>query len=111
MRTLRSFLCASALATLTGACGGAPVDTSIPVDDARLLNSELSATYVRARNLLEQSSETARQLGLIPADVPVDELDADLLRHVLEACFTQTVGYARTADMETVPRGAASERG
>lgn len=108
MRSIRplAFVC-----FVLAACGGAPVDTSIPVDDARLVNSELSAAYVRARDHLEGATETSRRLAIIPPEIPADDLDVDQLRHVLEACYTQTVAYTADADMENVPRRAEAEAG
>lgn len=102
---------AGALALFALACGGAPVDTTIPVSEARLLNSELAAAYVRTRDLLESTTETARVLGTVPPEVPADELDADMLRHVLEACYTQTVAYVPGADLEALPRRAEALAG
>ncbi len=110
MRPIRLLVATLSVAALA-ACGSAPVDTTIPVDDARLVNSELSAAYVRARNHLEDATDTSRRLSMIPPEIPVDELDVDQLRHVLEACYTQTIAYTSDADMENVPRAATAERG
>jgi DNA repair exonuclease SbcCD ATPase subunit len=110
-----SHLLSSALAAAASlallACGGAPVDTSIPIDDARLVNGELSGAYVRARDLLEESAETARRLATIPAEVNADDLDVDQLRHVLEACYTQTVTYVSGVNMDELPRRAEAQLG
>ena len=104
-------LVAGLVASFAVACGGAPVDTSIPVDEARLLNSEIAAAYVRAQDLLETSTDTSRILGMIPPEVPAEELDAEMLRHVLEACYTQTIAYVPGVDLDILPRRAEAVAG
>lgn len=93
------------------ACGGKQVDTTIPIDAARVLNSEISSAYVRTRTLLEQTTERVRSLDQMPPEIDAAAIDTDLLRHVLEACFTQTVAFAPDADTDDTPRGATAELG
>lgn len=102
---------ALALALVLAACGGKAVDTTIPLDEARLLNSELSATYVRTATLLEQTSAKVDAIGVFPDGVPAASVDTDLLRHVLEACFTENVRMTRDADLDAVPRGSTTSVG
>ncbi len=99
------------LAAATAACGGKQLDMTIPVEDARALNSEVSARYVRTRTLLEDATHDARTIGLLPDELPADDLDVDLLRHVMEACFSQGVSHVRDVDLEQVPRAARAELG
>lgn len=93
------------------ACGGKSVDTTIPIDDARLLNSEISATYVRTATLLEETSFTVDEIALFPQDVNPANIDTDLLRHVLEACFTETIVTRSGVDIDEVPRAAETDVG
>lgn len=102
---------ASAVFLLGAACGGKQVETTIPIDAARVLNSEISSHYVRTRSLLEETTERVRTIDQIPADIDVASIDTDLLRHVLEACFTEGVSFAAGADQSETPRGATAEVG
>jgi DNA repair exonuclease SbcCD ATPase subunit len=102
---------AATILLLLTACGGAPVDTSIPIDEARLVNGELAGAYVRTRDLLEESAETSRRLATLPPEVNAADLDADQLRHVLEACYTQTIDYRHGVDMDALPRRAEAQLG
>lgn len=99
------------VACFLAACGGKQVDTSIPIDEARVLNSEISTTYVRTRSLLEETAERVRALDRMPDDIAPADIDTDLLRHVLEACFTETVFVARGVDQSVTPGAAAAELG
>lgn len=102
---------APAAIALVAACGGKQVDTTIPLDEARILNSEIGATYVRTATLLEQTSAQVDAIAVFPPEVRPADVDTDLLRHVLEACFTETVRMLATANLEEVPRGATAEPG
>ncbi len=99
------------LAGFIAACGGKQVDTSIPIDEARVLNSEISTTYVRTRTLLEETTERVRALDRMPEEIDPADIDTDLLRHVLEACFTETVSIARGVDQGETPMEATAELG
>lgn len=98
-------------ALVFAACGGKQVDTTIPIDAARVLNSEISSHYVRTRSLLEETTERVRAIDRVPPEVDVASIDTDLLRHVLEACFTEPAEFAPDADMNQTPRGALAELG
>lgn len=110
MRTLRLLSFVGLMAGLA-ACGGKQLDTTIPIDDARLLNSELSATYVRTATLLEDTTHAVNAIGAFPDGVDPADVDTDLLRHVLEACFTETIRMAADANTDDLPRGAETELG
>ena len=109
--SLSTFWSTALIALFVVACGGKQVDTTIPIDAARILNSELSATYVRTRTLLEETTQRVRTVGEFPADIRADDIDADLMRHVLEACFTQNITMAPGVDIDELPRGAQAEVG
>jgi hypothetical protein len=95
----------------TAACGGKQVDTTIPLDEARVLNSEITSRFVRTQSLLEESSVTARTLSELPSDIAVTDFDADLVREVLAACFTSSVVMSRQGSADEVPRAAVAETG
>jgi hypothetical protein len=101
----------SFLLLMVVACGGKQIDTTIPIDSARVLNSEVSSSYVRTRTLLEETTDRVRSLDQLPAGIEAVAIDMDLLRHVLEACFTQTVVFARGADRSSTPGEATAELG
>ncbi len=111
MRTSRFWIPAVLFVSLAAACGGKSVDTSIPIDEARLLNSEISATYVRTATLLEETSFSVDEIGLFPEGVNAADVDTDLLRHVLEACFTAPIAMLPSAARDEVPRGAETSVG
>jgi hypothetical protein len=106
----RSLVAAAVLFT-AAACGGKQVDTTIPVDEARLLNSEISSTYVRTANLVQDTVGLVEGLARFPDGITPADVDVDLLRHVMEACFTEPVRTLATADLEAVPRAATAEPG
>lgn len=110
MTKIRIASIAACVAALV-ACGGKSVDTTIPLDDARLLNSEVSATYVRTINLLEETSAKVDGIGMFPPEVDPADVDTDLLRHVLEACFTEPVRMVADANTDQIPHGADAEVG
>lgn len=87
-------------------CGSRQVDTSIPVNDARNLNSDLSAAYVRTTDLLEGCAESAAQVGRLPSGVDGNDFDVAMVREVLLSCFTEPTSIAIGADMEELPRRA-----
>lgn len=93
------------------ACGGKQVDTTIPLDEARVLNSEITSTFVRAQSLLEESTVTTRTLSELPSGLTAADFDGDLVREVLAACFTASVVMAPGSDADEVPRGAEAETG
>lgn len=93
------------------ACGGAPTDTSMPVNQARALNSDTTATFVRTQALLESATELARSAGTLPEGLTADDFDVAMVRQVLEACFTETVTMASGQSREGVPDPAVAEFG
>lgn len=99
------------LSALLAACGGKSVDTTIPLDEARLLNSEISATYVRTVTLLEETAAAVDAIGVFPDGVDPSDVDTDLLRHALESCFTETIALVPGTALDEVPRGAETEAG
>lgn len=93
------------------ACGGKQVDTSIPLDEARVLNGEITSRFVRTQSLLEDSSVAARTLSELPQEIDAADFDADLVREVLTACFTSSIVMAEQRNADEVPRGAVAETG
>jgi len=93
------------------ACGGAPADTSMPVDQARALNSDTTATFVRTQSLLESATALARGAGTLPEGLTADDFDVAMVRQVLEACFTETVALAEGQSREGVPDPAVAAVG
>ncbi|MCB9519381.1 MAG: hypothetical protein H6699_00720 [Myxococcales bacterium] len=110
LRRLASLALATAALT-AAACGGKQVDLSIPVDEARLLNSDVSTSFVRTRDLLADTAQTVRGLGTFPDGIDAQDVDVDLIRHVLNACVTETPEMVAGADRDALPRGARAELG
>jgi len=96
---------------LVAACGSRHVDTSIPLNEARVLNNELSGSYVRTVELMEHSAAVAAELGRLPDGVGAADFDVAMFRQVLEACFTQSVDYLPGTNTDAVPRRATAELG
>jgi hypothetical protein len=94
------------------ACGGGRgMDTTIPLDEARVLNSEMTSTFVRAETLLQDSALLARSLGELPAGIRASDFDAAMVRQVLQACFTQTLALVPGGSPSEVPRAAVAAAG
>lgn len=110
LRRLASLALATAALT-AAACGGKQVDLSIPVDEARLLNSDVSTSFVRTRDLLADTAQTVRGLGTFPDGIDAQDVDVDLIEHVLNACVTETPEMVAGADRDALPRGARAELG
>jgi hypothetical protein len=79
------------LAAGAAACGGAAVDTSIPLDEVRQLNNSLALAYARANDLLIASSQASAEAGQLPGGVTADDFDVAMFREVVAACFTQSL--------------------
>ncbi len=111
MKSMRN-LCLAALGALAlAACGGGQTDTSMPLNEARNLNSDLTTSYVRATQLLEQATASTQDVGTLPTGVDGRDFDVAMFRQVLEACFTETVSLVPGANIEEVPRRAEAELG
>lgn len=93
------------------ACGGKQAETTIPLDEARVLNSEITSSFVRTQSLLEESSVIARTLSVLPSGLTASDFDGDMVREVLAACFTSSVVLERESGADEVPRGAVAEPG
>lgn len=96
---------------LVMACGGAPADTSIPLDEVRRLNNQLSTSYVRTTDLLAQASQASVTAGMIPPEYNPQDFDVAMVREVLAACFTQSVATVPGTQDTEVPRAAIAEPG
>jgi hypothetical protein len=94
-----------------GACGGKQVDTTIPLNEARTLNNDLSAAYVRVASLMESVSATALEIGALPAGVRATDFDVALVREVLLSCFTTPTGIAPGVALDVVPEHAEAVAG
>jgi len=92
-------------------CGSKQIDTTIPIDDARLLSSEISSMYVRTATLLEETTAAVRTLDQFAGDIDPASIDIALLRHVLEACFTDSAQMLDGWDPDEVPRRAEASLG
>lgn len=108
--TLR-FVALLACAFVWTACGSPQVDTSLPVDEARLLNSDVSTSWVRTQELLQDAAMTTELLAGLPDDVGPQDFDIAMVRHTLEACFTETVEWVPGEDLDRQPRRAVAEAG
>jgi len=110
---LKTILSASlvGLVALAAGCGGKQVDTSIPVDAARHLNTDLSTTYARTRNLLTDTATEVRNLGALPDGIRAADVDLDLLRHALQACLTEDTRVVPGTNLDDLPREARATLG
>lgn len=107
----RLLVCVGAIACGLVACGSPQVDTSLPVDEARLLNSDVSTSWVRTQELLQDVAMGTERLGTLPPEIGPEDFDIAMVRHTLESCFTETVEWVPGADLERQPRRATAEAG
>lgn len=96
---------------LIAACGGRQPDVAIPLDDARILSSELTASFVRTRDLMEHSANTSRQLRRLPDGLSATTFDVDLARQVMQACLTMPIALQPGHDPNELPRRAEAAVG
>ncbi|TVQ95246.1 MAG: hypothetical protein EA398_18245 [Deltaproteobacteria bacterium] len=99
------------VAFLQAGCGGKQPDLTIPLDEASLLNNELTVAFVTARELLEASTLDARNLGHLPDGLTPESFDIALTRHVLEACLTTPVAHLPGTDPQRLPEVATASPG
>lgn len=95
----------------TAACGGKQVDTSIPLNEARNLNSDLSAAFVRTSDLVAESASVVARLGTLPNGVRANDFDIALVREVLLSCFSEPTGIAPGTALDELPRKAEAVAG
>lgn len=104
-QTLARLVFASLL-MLLAACGGKQVDTSIPLNDARNLNSDLSAAYVRTSGILSDAATLVVSLPQLPTGVRAQDFDAALVREVWLSCFAEPTGVAPGVALDELPARA-----
>ena len=106
----RTLAAAGLLVSLLAACGSKP-DTTIPVDAIKALNSDLAATYVRAKDTLDAAAQQSAALAEAPEGHSTEEFDTELMRNVLQACFTARVELLPNANPDELPRRVAPAAG
>jgi len=103
----------SMLATLWASGCGAPLNTQVPLDEVRALNTDVSVIYTRTSKTLEEAAMTSASFAELPEGSLASDFDAELLRNVMSACFTAKVemvpGSNPDAPVEKVTATRGSE--
>lgn len=99
------------VAAVLAGCGGAAVDTTIPLDQTRQLNTSLSVAYQRTNDLLIHASQVSGEMAMLPAGIGPDDFDVAMFREVVSACFTQTLQPTGGAASAEVPRPVQAQAG
>ena len=81
----------SMLATLWASGCGAPLNTQVPLDEIRALNTDVSVIYTRTNTTLNEASMMSASFAELPEGILASDFDAELLRNVMSACFTAKV--------------------
>lgn len=81
----------SVLSMLVVSGCGAPLNTTIPIDDVKTLNNDISAIYARTVATLDDAALTSASFAEVPPGISASDFDAELLRNVMTACFNAKV--------------------
>ena len=79
------------LATLWASGCAAPLNTKVPLDEIRALNTDVSVIYTRTNTTLNEASMASASFAELPEGILASDFDAELLRNVMTACFTAKV--------------------
>ena len=101
------FACACSL--LWTACGGPSAFVPVPVEDARALNSRVSAFYSDTQGLLDENAEVAPTIGELAHNVSANEFEIQLVKNALMSCFNQSITLLTVAI--EAPRGVRATAG
>jgi hypothetical protein len=108
-RNTLAWLAALAVLASAVACGGPGAYQAIPVEDARALNSRLSAFYSGTVDLLEASSDDVNVVGTLPAGIRPQDFNIQLVKNALMSCFDETIGIRQVTT--EAPRGVSGQPG
>jgi hypothetical protein len=84
-------------------CSGTPDYQPIPVEDARALNTHLSAFYESTTDLMEHCAGEVEQVGVMPSGIGPEDFELQLLKNSLMGCFN--------ADLQIMDISAEAPRG
>jgi len=75
----------------TIACGSSSEYVPIPVEDARALNSQVTAFYGGTQELLDEAAADVPAVAELPHNVRADEFEIQLVKNALMSCFNETI--------------------
>jgi hypothetical protein len=97
------------LAAVSSACGGSSGYQPIPVDEARALDSHISAFYSDTHDLFEQSANQVNTVGQLPDGVQARDFELDLVKTALMGCYNTALDITNVPN--TAPRGVTAALG
>lgn len=109
MHGLRRLFLAALTLLMFGGCSGPGGLENIPVEDARALNSQLTAFNAGTLELFTDTANAIDRVGTIPTGIRPQDFELALVRNALMACFNQSITFSQPP--REAPRGVTANAG
>ncbi|MBN1944176.1 MAG: hypothetical protein JW797_00815 [Bradymonadales bacterium] len=104
-----SMLLVLGASVLLCSCSGSSQYEQVPLEEARALNSHLSAFYSSTRDLLENVSRQVNVVGDLPGGIRPADFEIQLVKNTLIDCFNQSISITQVTNEP--PRGVIAQLG